>query len=163
MRGTLQVTRACGKTLGLAILLVALAWGGSEVVLRLLAALSFIQPPSLGSLNAELDVKLPLLDRMAKEGEIDCLFFGSSQFDSAADPQVFSRAYAELTGQPLRCFNFSLGTLTAQPAGQLAGILVRRYHPGLLIFGTSARDYSTDFGELTRPLLPSQSGRVPRR
>ncbi len=150
---TLHLTRGCGKTLALALLLVGVLWGAAEGSLRLLAGLGAVQPPGPGSLNAELDIKLPLLDRMAARGGIDCLFFGSSQFDSAADPEVFARAYAQITGRAITCFNFSLGTLTAQPAGKLAGILLRRYHPRLLIFGTSARDYSRNFGELTRPLL----------
>jgi hypothetical protein len=42
-------------------------------------------------------------------------------------------------------------------------MLNERYHPGLIIVGLSARDFSRDFGELTRPLkedswMKAQSG-----
>jgi hypothetical protein len=66
---------------------------------------------------------------------------------------VFSDEYNNVTGQTLNCYNFSLGTLTAGPAGKIAAILVYRYHPKVLVVGISARDFSRDFGELARPLM----------
>lgn len=106
--------------------------------------------PELGSINAELDIKIRDLDSLAKSETIDCIFLGSSQMDAAINPDVFSKEYLRLTGKNINCYNFSLGTLTAGPAGKMARLLVNRYHPQLLVLGISARDFSRDFGELSR-------------
>jgi hypothetical protein len=151
---TLQLHWPFGRTVFLAALLLLLLVVISEGLSRLLVKLEVLQPPPIGSHNAELDVKLSLLDRRIEtHGRIDCIFLGSSQTDSAIDPETFSVAFQENSGKTIHCFNFSLATLTAEPAGKIAAILAQRYHPALLIYGTSARDYSLDFGEWARPLL----------
>lgn len=106
--------------------------------------------PLLGSINAELDIKLQTLDSFVQKEPIDCIFLGSSQLDAAINPAVFSKEYQRLTGKKINCYNFSLGTLTAGPAGQMGKLLTQRYHPKFLILGISARDFSRDFGELSR-------------
>jgi hypothetical protein len=106
--------------------------------------------PELGSINAELDIKIQRLDSLVNEEKVDCLFLGSSQMDAAVDPDIFSQEVFRLTGQKVNCYNFGLGTLTAGPAGTMARLLVNRYRPGLLVLGISARDFSRDFGELAR-------------
>ncbi len=150
---TLQLTRPAPYTLGLGVLLLLVAWLAGEGVLRALVATGAVPLPAFRSLNAELDLKLVRLDELYRtNGRIDCIILGSSQTDQALDPEVFARAIAEGGGPAITCYNFSLGTLTASPAGTLAHLLAVRYHPTLLIYGTSARDYSSKFGELTRPL-----------
>ncbi len=137
-----------------AVLVIILAWGAAELLVRAAVAGGMIPPPGIGSVNAELDTKLLLLDNyMHENGAVDCFFLGSSQFDEAVNPAVFDRVFLEEFGRPLRCFNFSLGTMTASPAGRMARLLAERYHPRLMFIGISARDFSDDFGELTRPLL----------
>lgn len=121
-----------------------------ELIIRAGVGLNLWPEPRLGSINAELDIKLQSLDARQKTDPVDCLFLGSSQMDAAINPDTFSDEYRKLTGQSLRCFNFSLGTLTAGPAATVAHILVSRYHPKLLVVGISARDFSRDFGELSR-------------
>ena len=151
---TLQLHWPLGKTVFLAAIILLLFIAASEGLSRLLVELEINQPPPIGSHNAELDVKLSLLDQWVKtHGRIDCIFLGSSQADSAIDPESFASAYQESGGKTIHCFNFSLATLTAEPAGKIAAILEQRYHPALLIYGTSARDYSLNFGEWARPLL----------
>jgi hypothetical protein len=151
---TLQIHWPLGKTLGLALLLLALVWGGAEGVMRGLVALNLTSEPWIGTFNSEFDIKISYLDQLVRQnGKVDCIFLGSSQFDNDADPQVFTQAYARLSGQKLTCFNFSIQTLTAGPAGQIARLLVDRYHPRLFVYGISARDLSSNFGELARPLM----------
>ena len=106
--------------------------------------------PLLGTINAELDLKIQILDALVKKEPIDCIFLGSSQTDTAINPAIFSAEYQQLTGNKINCYNFGLGTLTAGPAGQVTRLLVQRYHPKYLIWGISARDFSRDFGELSR-------------
>lgn len=120
------------------------------MIIRAGVGLALWPEPRLGSINAELDIKLQTLDALQKANPVDCVFLGSSQMDAAINPDVFSDEYRKLTGKSLRCFNFSLGTLTAGPAAPVARILTDRYHPKLLILGISARDFSRDFGELSR-------------
>jgi hypothetical protein len=66
---------------------------------------------------------------------------GSSLVGSGLDPETFSTRYEAVTGEPMECFNFGLGSLMASAAGPIAQILVDPYHPKLLIYGTNPRDY----------------------
>lgn len=151
---TLVIEKPFGFTIFLAGIILVLTWGIAEALLRLSVQYSLLPTPRIGSVNAELDTKLIQLDKFLNEnGSIDCIFLGSSQLDEAVNPAVFEKTYQDLTGNHLRCFNFSLGTLTASPAGKIARLLAIRYHPKILFIGISARDFSKDFGELTRPLL----------
>jgi hypothetical protein len=150
----LQIKLPMGQTFVLAILILMTVWGVSEAAVRIFLIGTGSPAPHIGSLNAELDIKLSMLDALEEQkGQIDCIFLGSSQLDTGVDPEVFSRQFEENVGFEPVCFNFSLATLTASPAGVFAEILIRRYQPVLLIYGTSARDYSTNFGEWSRDLL----------
>lgn len=135
-----------------AILLLAAIWLVGEAVIRLGVAANLWPEPLLGTANAEMDIKIQALDQIVRNRPVDCIFLGSSQLDTAINPALFSEEYNQITGQTLNCYNFSLGTLTAGPAGKIAAILVYRYHPKVLVVGISARDFSRDFGELARPL-----------
>ena len=137
----------------MALLLLAVIWLIGEGIIRAGVSLNVWPEPLLGTANAEMDIKIQELDRIARENPVDCIFLGSSQLDTAINPAVFSEEYAASTGERLNCYNFSLGTLTAGPAGKIATMLVYRYHPKLLVAGISARDFSRDFGELARPLM----------
>ncbi len=150
---SLQITPPFGGVLFEAVLLLAAFWLLGEAVIRLGVAINLWPEPLLGTANAEMDIKIQALDRIAREKPVDCIFLGSSQLDTAINPAVFSEEYRSLTSESLNCYNFSLGTLTAGPAGKIAAILVYRYHPKVLVTGISARDFSRDFGELARPLM----------
>jgi hypothetical protein len=151
---TLVIDRPFGMVFLRSAVIIIIAWFVAEMLVRAMVAAGMIPPPGIGSVNAELDTKLLLLDKYMREnGPVDCFFLGSSQFDEAVDPAVFDEVFLTESGRQLRCFNFSLGTMTASPAGRMARLLVERYHPRLLFIGISARDFSDDFGELTRPLL----------
>jgi hypothetical protein len=147
---SLQISSPFGGVLWRAIALLLLVILCSEAVIRAGVWFKLWSEPELGSINAELDIKIQSLDALAKTETIDCVFLGSSQMDAAINPEIFSAEYLRLTGENLKCFNFSLGTLTAGPAGKMARLLENRYHPRILVFGISARDFSRDFGELSR-------------
>ncbi|BCY19306.1 MAG: SGNH/GDSL hydrolase family protein [Chloroflexi bacterium] len=150
---SLQITPPFGGVLFHAALILAGFWLAGEAVIRAGVTANLWPEPLLGTANAEMDIKIQALDRLAREKPVDCIFLGSSQLDTAINPAVFSEEYQHLTGETLNCYNFSLGTLTAGPAGKIAAILVYRYHPKVLVAGISARDFSRDFGELARPLI----------
>lgn len=153
-RSSFQVRFPIGQTIGLAFLMILVLWGLTEGLLRFLVNANVINVPLIGSTNAEFDAKQSKLERFVKEnGKVDCIFLGSSQFDDGANPQVFSERYQELSGKKISCFNFSIATLTASPAAEIAKILALNFHPKVIIYGTSARDYSWNFGEMARPLF----------
>jgi hypothetical protein len=150
---SIQITPPFGGVLFHAILLLAVVCLAGEAIIRLGVTANLWPEPLLGTANAEMDIKIQALDRIVHEKPVDCIFLGSSQLDTAINPAIFSEEYGNVTGQALNCYNFSLGTLTAGPAGKIVAILVYRYHPKVLVFGLSARDFSRDFGELARPLM----------
>ncbi len=150
---SIRITPPFGGVLLGALLLICAVWLGGEGLIRLGMKFDLWRAPLLGTANAELDIKIQMLDQISLENPVDCIFLGSSQLDTAINPAVFSQAFGQISGKSLNCFNFSLGTLTAGPAGKIATLLVYRYHPQILVIGISARDFSRDFGELTRPLM----------
>lgn len=143
---TLQLSRPAGRVFFRALLILVIFLAGFEILLRLLVGSGLIINPGPSTNNADLNTKLPLLDKLAAETHIDCIFLGSSMTNDGIDPEVFSQRYAELSGRQLTCFNFGVGWLTGEVAGGLSRILVDRYHPDVLIYGTSARDYSAVMG-----------------
>jgi lysophospholipase L1-like esterase len=149
---SLQITPPFGGVLLHAVLLMVVVWLCGEGIIRLGVMSNLWPEPLMGTANAELDIKIQALDQIVRNRPVDCIFLGSSQMDTAINPALFTEEYNNLTGQTLNCYNFSLGTLTAGPAGKIAAILVYRYHPKVLVAGLSARDFSRDFGELARPL-----------
>jgi hypothetical protein len=147
---SIKITPPFGGVFCQAIALLLLVVLIGELVIRTGVGFKLWPEPLLGSINAELDIKVQTLDVLAKNETIDCIFLGSSQMDAAINPDVFSAEYQRLTGRKINCFNFSLGTLTSGPAGTMAKLLVHRYQPNVLFLGISARDFSRDYGELSR-------------
>lgn len=145
--GTLKVAKPVGKVFALAIIYTLLLVLITEGVVRLAITANFLVEPGIGTSNADLNIKIPLLDKLVKKtGGVDCIFLGSSMTNDDVDPEVFAQTYAELSGRKITCFNFAIARLNGEIAGGLSRILVERYHPGLLIYGTSARDYSQELG-----------------
>ncbi len=137
----------------LAFLSLVAAWSLlAELVMR--SPLGYIVPPSVGADNFQFDLKTYYLEQFIRQrGGLDCVILGSSLANSGLDPAVIEQVYAEKTGKSIRCFNFGLSALTLESGGELTRALVRRYPPKLLIVVLSPRDFSTEYGDLTAPLL----------
>jgi hypothetical protein len=58
------------------------------------------------------------------------------------NPLIVSQRIKEVTGREINCFNFGVSALPASSAGLIAKVLIQKYHPKLLIYGTFARDYA---------------------
>jgi hypothetical protein len=117
------------------------------VVVELFFRLNFVQErlsaASIGSRQRQLEIQFARLDRLVeKQGPVDCIILGNSMVWLGVNPQVVTRVIAEKSGQDMRCFNFGVSAMPASSAGMVASILVDRYHPSLLIYGTFARDLS---------------------
>lgn len=140
---TLQLKRPFGKTLVLSWLVLALLLGAAEILARTERFQSLLTAPAMGSRHFELGWKLALLEMLSnREAPIECIAIGSSMVDLGFDPQAFAAGFKGSTGQDIRCFNFGIDALPAAGSAALAGILVKDYRPGILIYGTDARDYS---------------------
>lgn len=116
-----------------------------EVVLRADPLQPFLARmiPNLGSRHLQLEEQFARLARFAgTKGQVDCIFLGSSLVWLGLNPSTFEEAYERETGQQIRCFNFGVEALPANAAADLAEVLISDYHPRLLIYGTSARDYA---------------------
>jgi len=112
-----------------------------------------LPPPVIDANVPNFNVKINYLDAFVRQyGKVDCLLFGSSHVDRGLDPVVIEQVYLEQTGSQIHCFNFGLAALTVDTAGPLLRALVNKYQPRLVIFEVSARSFSVDFGDLTRPL-----------
>lgn len=134
-----------------ALLLSALLqWVGQSALSEVLP------PPSLDFHNPEFNTKMNYLDALLRQdGQVDCILVGSSQVNVGLDPAIINRVYQQQTGSELHCINFGLSTLTADAAAPLTRMLVKRYHPHLLVFEVSARSFDKHFGNLVRPLVES--------
>jgi len=112
-----------------------------------------LPPPVLDVGVPNFNIKINYLEEFIRQnGKLDCLLFGSSHILNGLDPVVIEQEYQKQTGYKIKCFNFGLETLTVDTAGPLLSALVSKYHPKLVVFEISARSFSSDFGDLTRPL-----------
>jgi hypothetical protein len=108
-----------------------------------------------GGRHRQFELQLGRLETVvSRDGPIDCIFLGNSMVWLGFDPEAFARTYRRQAGEGIRCFNFGVDGMPTVSAGPLASILARDYQPRLMIYGTSARDYSLSKGtsEATRIL-----------
>ena len=115
----------------------------SEIFFRLEPVQRGLTGPRIGSPHRQFEIQVASLEKLVKEGEtIDCIFLGNSMVWLGINPLVVNETFREQTGQEIHCFNFGVSALPASSAGEIASVLVERYHPKLLIYGTFARDYT---------------------
>jgi hypothetical protein len=114
-----------------------------EIFFRLDSVRGVLTGPRIGSRHDQFEIQAARLEKLISEGEpIDCIFLGNSMIWLGVDPLVVNESFQEITGHEIHCFNFGVSALPASSAGQIAPMLVDRYHPKVLIYGTFARDYA---------------------
>jgi hypothetical protein len=114
-----------------------------ELALRVKPIQRFLSVPYLGSTHRQLETQFARIENYQKSvGKIDCIFIGSSMVWLGIDPPVFSNSFYRSTGEEWECFNFGVSTMPANAAGVITEILVKKYQPRVILFGTSARDYA---------------------
>lgn len=143
--GTLHLNRAFGQTIAITLVIL----GAFFVILEFGLRSDFVQPylnrlnPSLGGRHLQMEEQLARLDRVAAvDGRVDCIFLGSSLVWLGFNPDVFYTDYKAETGQGVHCFNLGIESLPTNAASAVAEVVVAKYQPKLLIYGTSARDYA---------------------
>ena len=133
-----------GSAARLALAMLAAGAVLLEVLLRTPPVRAHLPVPSLGTPYLYLDQVIARLDVFADAGRVDCLFMGSCGMASDVDPAVFGAAYGHETGRQIRCFNAGFPGLPAAAAPTMARLLVARYRPALLVYGTLPGDYTPD-------------------
>ena len=128
-----------GETL--ALLLSFLVMG--EIAFRQSAIQNHFLGPQIGSRHGQFDQQWARLEKLEASGEpIDCILLGNSMIWIDANPFVVADVFQSVTGQKIDCFNFGVSALPASSAGLLASVLVEKFHPKILVYGTAARDYA---------------------
>ena len=97
-----------------------------------------------------------LQEYVARNGGVDVILIGSSVVNTGIDPDVVAESYFKLTGTWLRIYNFGIESLDIVPNSVYAKILVQKYHPALLVFGTIPRDFlASDNADVNQQFLSS--------
>lgn len=131
------------RVLRIAILLLAGYFMIGEIFFRLDPVQRALSGPRIGSSHEQFEIQVARLDKLVREGEpIDCIFLGNSMIWLGVDPLVIGQVFESRTGEAIHCFNFGVSALPASSAGHIAHMLVEKYHPKLLVYGTFARDYA---------------------
>ncbi len=140
---SLQLTRPFGQVFIWTLFFLMALCGLLEGLARSDVLKDRIPPPALDTGYIHLEAKwYALQGYQAQHGPVDCFFLGSSMVHNGLDPERVVSAYQAQSGKTLRCYNFGLGGVSAHEAGLIATILVEQYHPRLIVYGTSIRDYS---------------------
>lgn len=140
---TFQLRGLIGETFRATVIFFILIMTSGEAVARSSWFQSLFIAPAIGSPHRQLEMQFGKLRKIyEKAGKIDCIALGSSTVWEGLNPIKFKFAYQEETGGDFSCFNFGVDGLTPVGAGELSKILVEKYHPRLLIYGTEPRDYA---------------------
>jgi len=109
---------------------------------------TFRQPPILNNLppsnlgSPYLNEPLSRLDLFSREyGKPNCLFLGSSMVYNGINPQIIETRLNVQSPNHFQCYTLGLGSLSAPTAVIMVELLIQLYHPQILIYGTSLRDY----------------------
>ena len=156
-----RITRRAPRTFLSALVLLAIVLALGEGAARSAFVRRNLAGPSVGGSHHQIGPKLERLDALVRaKGSPDCIFLGSSMVVRGLDPERIRAVTAQHGGRAVECFNFGLFALNASGAGVMAEILAERYHPRLLVFGTSFRDYVPELGApVDGPWTDFRSGR----
>lgn len=142
-RVSLQLYRPAGYSLAL----TAILFLGTVFSLELIARSDPVQArvpfQAYGTNHVQFEYQLKRLEAFVEaHGEPDCLIQGNSQSLRSIDPQVFAQAYQTHSGQDLLCYNFSVVGTNVSTTLLFSQVFIDRFHPKLLILGTSFLDYT---------------------
>lgn len=142
-RVTLKINRPQQHVLAYGAVLFLLVCLLAEVVARTPFVQSRVPYQAYGMNHTQLELQLNLLNRFVKQnGAPDCFIFGSSQAFREIDPHVFTTAFNRKSGESLTCYNFGVTGSQIWTTSLLGEILIEKYHPRLVILGTSFLDYT---------------------
>ena len=142
-RVTLKISRPRNPALLYGAILFVLACMVGEMLARTSFVQARIPYQAYGTNHTQLELQLNILDKFVREnGAPDCFIFGSSQAFREVDPVAFARAYEAAGGEKVTCYNFGVTGSQIWTTSILNKILIQKYHPRLVVIGTSFLDYT---------------------
>lgn len=142
-RVTLKINRPRNPAIAYGAILFLLLCLLSEMLARTPSVQAQIPYQAYGINHTQLELELNTLDRFIQEnGTPDCFIFGSSQAFREVDPVAFARAYDAASGEKVTCYNFGVTGSQIWTTSILNKILIQKYHPRLVVIGTSFLDYT---------------------
>lgn len=162
---TLRITTPFGQTFLRSVLYLLLFCVAFEFFARTPVSRFVFRRESYGSSHPHFETQLAnLRDRIARGETVDCIFIGNSQVLYGINPTVVENAYYDKSGNTIHCQNFGLGGLTPLTSGSLARMLIKNFHPSLIVFETGVLDYAassmegTDASIMSSPWMKYQLG-----
>lgn len=141
---TLKISLPYGRIFLQALLALLLFSAALETLSRTPVIDRLFLPEAYGTSHPHFETQLSRLkERAAQDGQVDCILIGNSQVMYGLDPAIIEQTYFERTGKTIRCQNFGLGGLPPMSAAPLAKVLIRNFHPSIIVFGTGLWDYSS--------------------
>ncbi len=138
---TLQVAWPLGGVVIRALAILIATTSACEVLARTPTAQAVLLPPSTSSVP-DVGVQIYQLDQFVRqEGSLDCVIVGSSAAGRGVDPEVLASAFQAKTGRTIRCYNFGTAGAGDEGTAVISQILARNYHPWLMIYAASFRDF----------------------
>ena len=122
------------------LLTIPLVFLAAEIVAR--SPIGALLPaPSVNADSFLFDAKIYELEsQLRRDGNLDCLFLGSSVANSDIDPVVVEQIYREQTGETIHCFNLGLPAMTIETATAIGDAAIARFHPKVIIYAILPRD-----------------------
>jgi hypothetical protein len=140
---SLKINRPRTSILARAAILFALACLLGELLARAPFVQARVPYQAYGTNHTQLELQLNILDQFIRQhGAPDCFTFGSSQAFREMDPSVFAQSFETASGEHITCYNFGVTGSQIWSTSILNKILVEKYHPRLVVIGTSFLDYT---------------------
>jgi hypothetical protein len=142
-RVTLKINRPRNPAVAYGAILFLLLCLLGEMLARTPFVQAQIPYQAYGINHTQLELQLNNLDHFVREqGAPDCFIFGSSQAFREVDTQAFAQAYEAASGENVTCYNFGVTGSQVWTTSILNKILIQKYHPRLVVIGTSFLDYT---------------------
>ena len=139
----LKISKPFGKTIAVSLLIMIAFAGIIEFGARTNFAQNNIPIQAYGTNHLQFEVQYAILEKyVEKNGAPECIIMGNSMAHRSMNPEVISQRIIKKTGTDLECFNFSIVGANIPVTAMMAKILINRFQPKLLIFGTSFIDYT---------------------
>ncbi|MEK6256270.1 MAG: hypothetical protein N2C13_02990, partial [Chloroflexota bacterium] len=139
----LKISKPFGKTLILSIVFMIIIGVLMELGARSKIAQRIAPVQAYGTNHVQFEVQYQILQEYVENhGAPECIIMGNSMAHRSMNPEIISERIIEKTGSNLECFNFSIVGANIAITATIAEILIERYHPKLLIVGTSFMDYT---------------------
>jgi len=144
----LKITYPIGQTFLKSVLIFLITCALLESAARSPLFVNLPIQEAYGSSHPHLETQITRLKTKITNGEkIDCIFIGNSQILSGINPSIVEQTYFEETKRTIHCQNFGLGGMPPMTAPFIAEILIKKFHPSVIIFGTGLWDYSESMSE----------------